>query len=245
MHADPTSVGIYPTSGSLTLSRSRFEEPSRGAFSASASAAEWMEVNPWHQIASSFGSMVASYFQELVGTASAHTIIDTLHMPAVNLVADIEAIDESSRSQLRSVLREIECLTGLKKIRVAEDLLGVSKQAYNAWERGLNIKTPNLTRVLETSDVLRRASKVHSGAMNLCAWLNAPSGARAERPIDLLRAGEFGRARLLAISTAPPREKPVPDNVLRSTPDPWMADHLRWRSRPAADDGSLQSSVDE
>jgi hypothetical protein len=245
MFANPASFGMANrSSGSFDLPRFPTAEASRGSLTSDTKHPQEPLAGLWHDVTGTIGSMVRTYVRELLATASAHTSISSiaLPMPVVDESAGDRDWDESSALRVPDALDQIEQLTGLNKTRIAEDLFGVTRQAYNAWERGLNISDQNLARVLETREVLVRAVARHP---NLREWLHTPRGARAERPRDLLKAGEFGKARLLAISSAPPRERPVADWVLQSTPDPWTSDQLRWRGHSAADDRLPPGADDE
>jgi hypothetical protein len=245
MYANPASFGMANrSSGSFDLPRMPATEASRGSLTSDAEHPQEPLAILWHGITGTIGSMVGTYVRDLITTASVHTVISSIALPAPALdeSAGIRGRVEPVGLRVPDVLDEIEQITGLYKTRIAEDLFGVTRQAYNAWERGLNISDQNLERVLETRDVLFRAVARHP---NLREWLHTPRGARAERPLDLLKAGEFGKARLLAISMAPPRERPVAAWVLQSSPDPWTADQLRWRGQSAADDRLLSTADDE
>ena len=241
MLASPTDFGIHPTSsGRLPLLQLRTEHVTSGSVSVEKNLEQLPAWIPLRELVGTIGSRVGLYFQDLVVTASAHTVYNIHSLPVAYENESIYLVEtgNSSVSQLSAVLKDIQALTGLNKTRIAVDLFGVTKQAFNAWERGLKISNQNLNHVLETHDVLRRANLRHPGPDQLQTWLSAPRGIRAERPRDLLKQGEFGRARLLAISTAPPRESPVSDWVLRSSPDPWTSEQMRWGSRIAAEDQS-------
>lgn len=244
MFANPASFGMTNrSSGSFDLPRIPAAEASRGSLTSDSERPNEPLAILWHGITGTIGSMVETYVRDLITTASTHTVISSIALPAPALdeSAGIRRKVEPVGLRVPDVLDEIEQITGLYKTRIAEDLFSVTRQAYNAWERGLNISNQNLERVLETRDVLFRAVARHP---NLREWLHTPRGARAERPLDLLRAGEFGKARLLAISSASPRERPIADWVLRSTPDPWTSNQLRWRGHSAADD-RLPSGADD
>jgi uncharacterized protein (DUF2384 family) len=248
MFANPASFGMANrSSGSFDVPRIPTAEASRGSLTSDTELQHEPLAILWPGIAGSIGSMVGMCFRDLLATASVHTFIRSVTLPISVPDERVGVQDRVEPVALRvpAVLDEIEELTGLKKTRIAVHLFGVTKQAYNAWERGLNLSPQNLARVLETRDILVRAAARHPGSANLRAWLQTPRGARAERPRDLLKAGEFGKARLLATSAAPPRERPVADWVLRSTPDPWTSDQLRWHGRSAADDWLPSGADDE
>jgi hypothetical protein len=245
MFADPTAFGLANrSSGSLDLPRMLAKEASRGSLTSDVENPQVPSAILSRGLTGTVGSRVETYVRDLLATASAHTVISSIALPMPALDEEAGAQERAEPAALRapSVLNDIKQLTGLNKTRIAEDLFGVTKQAYNAWERGLNISDQNLARVLETRDVLFRAVARHP---NLREWLLTPRGARAERPQDLLKAGEFGKARLLAMSAAPPRESPLADWILESTPDPWTSDQLRWRGHSAAADGLPPATSDE
>jgi hypothetical protein len=238
MTANLATIGVIDrSSGSFDKFRTPASDQSYGSLTLGANSQPVPLLTISQGITGSIGSIATTYFRALAATASAHTAYRNTVLPALIVDSDqAEKQTEAVPIDVQTVLLEIEQLTGLKKVRIAEDLMGVTSRAYNAWERGLNMAPQNLKRVLETWDILKRASAGHPGPESLQVWLQTPRGARAERPQELIRAGEFGRARLLAMSAALSRQQPVADWILRSTPDPWTSDQHHWRGRPANDD---------
>jgi uncharacterized protein (DUF2384 family) len=250
MFANPVSFGMGSRStGSFQLPQLATERRSRGSLTVDEAPLDEVQ-SPWRLISGSIGSFVGAFFRELTVTASAHTIFGGVAYPiiAVQDLDDSLAIVERSMPtgvlDVPEVLTEIERITGMNKTRIAVDLFGVSKQAYNLWERGLSLAPENLKRVFDTREVLLRASSRHPSKERMRAWLHTPRGARAERPIDLLKVGEFGRARMLAISTAPTRSAPVADWILKSTPDPWTTAQQRRRDKLSRDNVSSKQTTD-
>ncbi len=110
----------------------------------------------------------------------------------------------------------IKDATNLSQERIAK-LIGVSRQALNAWERGNAISDPHRRKLLEVRDILERAQSKHPTALQLSVWLDTPRGADGKTPAGVLAEGDFDRARYLAMSVPSPRTKPAPDWVRRTT----------------------------
>lgn len=113
--------------------------------------------------------------------------------------------------------------TGFSQSEIG-DLIGVTRQTINAWEKGEKIAHHNLQRLLAVRDVIERASVQHPTRELLVVWLDTPRGTDGRTPGDLLRANEINRARLLAISRPSPRLKRAPSWVTDSVPDTFCAD---------------------
>jgi hypothetical protein len=93
---------------------------------------------------------------------------------------------------------------GLPKARLAA-LLDVSRPTLDAWESGAVVPhDSNRQRLLIVNDILDRAARRLPDSWTLADWLDVPRGPDGVTPADLLRAAEFGQARLLAMSTPSP-----------------------------------------
>ena len=130
------------------------------------------------------------------------------------------AVVSAGTSPQQEVVKAIAELTGLSRQGIAA-LVGVRRPTIYAWLDDSNISEPNLRRLLATYEVLQRASTRHQTQQAMRAWLHTPRGADALTPASLLAQGEFGRARLLALSTAPPRSTPTPTWTREATPNAW------------------------
>lgn len=100
-------------------------------------------------------------------------------------------------------LEYIKETTGLADDRIAA-LLGVSRQALDAWRSGKSIKDKNRQRIFAVRDVIERATKRYQTRDQLLAWLDDPRGLDGYTPAKLLAAGEIDRARFLAVAYRSP-----------------------------------------
>jgi len=127
-------------------------------------------------------------------------------------------------------LNWIEEATGLPKTRIHR-LFGVSRRTLYDWWGGEGITDGHRQHLLAVYDVLRRAQRRYSTPERLAAWLDTPAGAEELTPAQLLEAGRFDRARMLAVVTPSPGLAPVPAWVRRRTPKAW-ADGAESRQEP-------------
>ena len=135
----------------------------------------------------------------------------------------VDSTIEEIRTPHLEALDWIRQVTGFSRERVA-DLLGVSRQTLNRWERHEPIKDVNRRRVFVVREVLERASarlKTHAA---LIAWLDTPRGSDGRTPAQCLAAGDIDRARLLAISSSSPGVSRPPSWVRRSVPEAFHRD---------------------
>ncbi len=116
----------------------------------------------------------------------------------------------------------IETATGLSQERIGE-LLHVTRQTINRWEKGEPIRDHNRKHLFAVRDVLERAALRHPTPSMLAAWLDTPQGSDGRTPAELLRDNEINRARLLAISSPSPRLKRAPSWVNRPIPEAFRA----------------------
>ena len=123
-----------------------------------------------------------------------------------------------SNSPYLDAIKWIEIKTGLSQVRIGQ-LLGVTRQTINNWERGIPIADSNQRRLLSVRDVLERAMSKHPTPNQLKAWLDTPRGADGRTPAELLSQNEIDKARLLAVTTPSPRliraqswiKRPIPE----------------------------------
>lgn len=223
MFANPRAFGMStPSFGSLAVPRVRSVDESRGA-SAAGQVVQPESPQPARRTIPSIGSWACGYYNDLVTTASTHTILDTLKLPVL-IVAEAEALVQQPNAgiqHLSEVLDEIEVLTGLRKARIAEDLFDVTRTAYHDWSIGKRVSIDNDRRIRGTLDVLQRASARHGDPELLRGWLVTPVGSRAVAPMDLLKFGSIDEARLLAQSALPMRETALPEWLLTGPINKW------------------------
>ena len=99
-------------------------------------------------------------------------------------------------------------------------LIGVSRQSVQTWKTGGTIRPANLRSLMEIRDVLERAMRQRPGQQELAAWLATPDRHTGVAPADLLKRGEFDRARLLAI-LSPSAVDPLPARASEPVPPQW------------------------
>lgn len=138
----------------------------------------------------------------------------------------------------------IKTATGFSWERVGR-LVGVTRQAVNAWRQGGPIADDHRRRLLEVRDVLERAAKRNRQPGGLAAWLDTPRGADARTPADLLEAGEAGRARLLALSSPSREVKALPQWARRGAREAYLKSRERVRALPPEQDGQLLAEASE
>jgi hypothetical protein len=137
-------------------------------------------------------------------------------------------------------IRWLEDVAGLKKENIAR-LVGVERQTIYDWLEGSSIRDRNRQRILAVREVLERAMRQYPEPDHLAAWLDTPRGAEAKTPRHWLEANEIGKARLLAISTAPPRDTAVPEWTLHASPNPWTVNQQRRRERFELEDPEIDA----
>jgi hypothetical protein len=247
MFANPQSLGMStPSLGSLVVRRSPSTDRSQGASTAD-QLIRSDAPEPARHIISSIGSPIVEYGRELVTTASAHTILHPLNLPVL-FEEPAEVVAQQSDPgvrQIPEVLEEIEDLTGLPRVRIAEDLFDVSRTAYHDWSKGNRVSIENERRIRGTVDVLQRASVRHGTPELARGWLVTPVGAHAVSPMQLLKAGKIDEARLLAVSTLPKREKALPEWLLTGPSNEWSEREQKRRDAVVRESGAIARAVDD
>lgn len=243
MLAGLQQLGGLPSSiGSNTTNHSPDFDESRGALTSGPIMFEASKALASPAI-QGVANVIARYGQLLITTTSAHTIIRPLIVPTLT-IEDREITRHPVQHADRSVPAElhfIEVLTGLPKVRIAEDLLGVSRQAHYDWCSGKPVSIENETRIRGTLDVLRRASVRHPTPEYLRAWLTTPVGSHAVIPMHLLKAGLVDEARLIAMSSLPRRDQPLPDWLQSGEINAWSERDLKRRSVVMRESDSIMS----
>lgn len=158
----------------------------------------------------SVGSLLAEIGKRYVTAGAVHTVVENWRMPPVGF-PDFSMSGVSGAISVPEALQEIELLSGLPKVQIAEKMLGVSRESLDNWANAKAISVGNESKVRGTLDVLQRAAKVRPSADQVRGWLLTPIGGKALRPLDLIAAGRLDEARLLAVTTASPGlAKPLP-----------------------------------
>lgn len=230
------------SSGSLTVPWIPLVDESRGASTTDPIMSEPEKVfvtPPVRAIA----TMVARYGRSLVTTTSVHTIVGPLLVPDLR-PDEFEPLPQRIQDaglSIPSTLVVIQALTGMAKTRIAEDLLGVTRQAYYDWVNGKAVSIVHEMTIRSTLDVLRRASDHYSSPVRLRAWLTTPVGSRAMIPMQLLRAGQFDEARVLAMSNLPIRTEALPEWLQSGEINAWSVRDLKRRSVVMRESDSIMS----
>lgn len=178
-----------------------------------------------------FGDHLFTYLSSPVGT--------------VGTVETAETAEPWSVEQPhQEALGWIKAATGLSWERVGR-LVGVSRQAVNAWRQGGPIADDHRRRLLEVREVLERAAKRNPQPGGLAAWLDTPREADAKTPAGLLEAGEVGKARLLAISSPSRRVKAPPEWARQGAREAYLNSRERVRALPPERDEQLLDEASE
>jgi transcriptional regulator with XRE-family HTH domain len=131
--------------------------------------------------------------------------------------AEAASSDPAQRpgAEVMESVRWLKQATGLSEERLGI-LVGVTRPTLDRWEHdGGPIRPANLERLMAVTDIVRRAAARHP---DVVTWLYTPRGADGRTPASLLQAGEYDRARVLAITT----------------PSPGVRSAAAWASRPVA-----------
>lgn len=128
-----------------------------------------------------------------------------LSLPSAPAVASPDAQLQPGTDVIEAV-RWLKQATGLSEERLG-NLVHATRPTLDKWERdGGPIRAAKLEHLLAVTDVIRRAAARHP---DLPVWLYTPRGADGRTPADLLQAGEYDRARVLAITTPSPGVLPA------------------------------------
>lgn len=111
-------------------------------------------------------------------------------------------------------------VAGLSAGNVA-DLVGVHRVRVQQWKQGAPIRGANLERILEIKDILQRAMRSHGTQNELRGWMLTPDGHEGVSPAQLLKRGEYARARSLSLM-APSTTAPLPDWAQRAVAAKWQ-----------------------
>lgn len=102
---------------------------------------------------------------------------------------------------IEDIVDQIMRLSGKSKKRVAEDLLGITRQSVYLWSSG-GISPANLAHLLKIRSILEIAHQTlkADGEGNVGLWLETPRLEENVTPQELLRAKQYDKARLLAMT---------------------------------------------
>jgi hypothetical protein len=153
-------------------------------------------------------------------------------------------VEQPQKEPHQEALEWIKVASGLSWENIGE-MLDVSRQALVAWRRGEPIRREHLQRLLATREVLERAVRNNPRPTNLRAWLYTPRRADAKTPADLLKAGEIGRVRLLAVTTPSPKVKVPSQRMQRQIPEAYRSSRERIEAVPPERDEELLEMLDE
>ena len=175
---------------------------------------------------------VGAALGRIVAPRPAHGFRDLLTYFLSNLVEAAEAAEPPAVERPhQEAVGWIKTTTGFSWERVGR-LVGVSRQAVNAWRQGGPIADAHHRRLLEVRDVLERAAKRNPKPGGLAAWLDTPRGADGKTPADLIEAGEIGKARLLALSSPSRGVKTPPEWARRGAREAYLNSRERVRALP-------------
>ncbi|HUY79409.1 MAG TPA: helix-turn-helix domain-containing protein [Ktedonobacterales bacterium] len=165
----------------------------------------------------------------------------TTSLPAAQIVESQSAPIQPPHLE---AIRWMKEATGLSQERIAE-LLGVSRQTLNRWNRGEPIKDINRRRIFGVRQILELAVNKHPTREQMLAWLDTPQLADGVTPAQALAAGNLDRARLLAVTTPSPHVKRPPAWVRWPVPEAFRAgaEHMQVAMPP--EDDSLDIDFQE
>lgn len=120
--------------------------------------------------------------------------------------------------------------TGMSEQRLA-DLIGVSRMTIRSWKAGGVVRSHgHEARIFQIKDVLDRAQRNHPNMDELSSWLVTPSLVDGTTPEELLKQGNYDKARALALLTNS-HVSPTPHWARDAASSPW-AHNLEVREKP-------------
>lgn len=162
-------------------------------------------------------SIVNTYCRRLVATAAAQSMSPEIHFPLVINQMQVEGEDAEAMLSAKNpasieIARIIE-LTALTRSEIADKLLGVHRQSLWYWETNRGIKPENIEKLTTVRDILERARAAQpsqTNASDLRWWLFAPRGESGMTPQQMIRNGEYAKARMLATAVMPEKTAAIP-----------------------------------
>lgn len=154
------------------------------------------------------------------------------------------SVEQPTKEPHQEAIEWIRVASGLSWKDIGE-MLGVSRQTLGAWSRGESIRREHSQRLFAVRDVLERATRRNPRPTDLRAWLDTPRGADAKTPADLLKAGEIGKARLLAVTSPSPKVKVPSQQMQRQMPEAYRDSRERVEAVPPERDEELLEMLDE
>jgi transcriptional regulator with XRE-family HTH domain len=155
-----------------------------------------------------------------------------------------DVVEHQVREPHQEALEWIKSATNLSWEDIG-DLLGVSPPTVIAWRRGKPRTRKHRKHLFAVRDVLERAMRRNLRPSELAAWLDKPRGADGKTPADLFKAGEIGKARLLAITTPSPKVKMPQRGTQRLTPETYQKSRERVEAVPPEQDEEFLEMLDE
>lgn len=168
----------------------------------------WTVYNPSGRHISRIFPIIHTFDERIIKTSS-HSLFKR-DQPASVLPPHLDA------------LQWIKSTTGFSQERIGK-LIGVTRQAMEAWKKGGTITDDKRQRIFAVKDVLERAAVRYPTRDLLTAWLDTPRGADGSTPAQLLANNEINRARLLAVSSPSPHLVRAPSLVKQPAPEAFRA----------------------
>jgi DNA-binding transcriptional regulator YiaG len=157
-----------------------------------------------------------------------------------------EMLTGQRTSKLAPYLEAIQWIketTGLSQKRIGQ-LLNVTRQTINNWERGMPIIDVHRQRILAVRDVLERAAYRHPTPELLVTWLDTPRRSDGRTPAKLLEMNEINQARLLAISSPSSKVVRPPQWVNTVIPEGFRAGAERRQEAVASEQDDEMSDAE-
>jgi DNA-binding transcriptional regulator YiaG len=177
--------------------------------------------------------------QQSSKTATSSTLIEFYGAESTAAVENDQPLQIAAQDTHVGAIRWLEEHADLSQGEIA-DLIDVSRQTVQNWLKGVAIRNENRQRLLGVQEVLQRAQRRGRDGEALKTWLDTPQGIQGQTPRQLLMNNEIGKARALALSTAPLRPRVAPQWLRESPPDSWTQRQKRRRDRFVPEEPHLE-----